>query len=341
MIKYLGIIATLIFLPMAVGAVSADDFLLREAPAGYFYPEQFDALVLDVVIPSGNGENDKLLALTFENEGNARDRNDIQDFILWTDGSSDGFEGLAKDKKVGALKYNSSDHYWYLDNLNLDIPINGLRIFVSAETSESLTDNRSIRMKISELNDVNGNENYNNGDRGVFLESLNNGPQDKPVINPNIQTLKDFSRDNLAPKSVIDNLANGQSLPEGSLLIVGQARDHGGSTPAWVKLSVNDKWYEVESTGPNYATWQYAIDLVEGEYTLKTQSADWLNNVESEGDNLTVSVSAPVVEEEPEEVVEEEAEDEVREYLKNEINRLREQVLELLNQLLTLLLAEL
>ena len=350
--KYL-ITISLLLAPAFVGAVNVSDFTVNEVESAFLYNQAFDQLVLDVIIPSGTDNTDKLLAFTIKNDGIARDINDIKNFILWTDDGIIGFNGFGKDNKVDVLNYNSSSNYWYISNLNLSIPEEGLRIFVSADISINMTTNRSIKMRIPQLDDVNNNGEFDVGDFGIFLESKNNGPTDGTVRNSFTQTLKDFIRDNLAPRSVIDDPIIDQVLESNSYTISGQARDHGGSTPSWVKILINDVSYDVVSIGQNYSTWDYQWNNIEeGDYVIKTQSSDWLGNIEEEGDSIAVTVKFPITEEpEPIEEDADEVEEEVKiedtpknltiQELKDIISKVQQQIIVLINQLIQIYMNQL
>jgi len=197
------------------------------------------------------------------------------------------------------------------------------------------------------------------GDLGIFLESKNNGPSNGAVINSYQQTIYAAAYDELAPKSVITDPKDNSTITAESYKILGQARDQGGSTPQWVKISINPStssgqvaWHSVTSTSSNYLTWEYNWqNIAEGTYTLKTQSADWSGNAETVGEGITVTVAfpAPPPAEEEEEVeepvveepaVEEPVEEEKSisemtiEELKAKIAEIQQQIITLLTQLI-------
>ena len=348
-----------------VDAMLSTDFVNNEAPSAYFYPGEFDKLVLDLTIPSGiEGSEDKLLAITIKNTGNALDSSDIEKFKLWKDDDEPGFQGMGKDEELGVFTYYDSNTSWYLNNLNLVIPAEGLRIFISTEISKNAATNRSVQIKIPQLDDIDNDGNFDLADLGIFMESKNNGPSDGAVINSFSQTIKSFnnSRDNLAPKTVITDPEDNLTITTDNYTIKGMTRDQGGSSPAWVKIAINPSasseqvvWREVNPTSSNYLTWEYQWqNIAEGNYTIKTQSADWIENTETEGDSVNVMVKFPIKEEpvsdEPstgEEDKEESASapdgataDKV-EQLQEKIKEIQQQIIELLNQLIQIYLAEL
>ncbi len=277
--KNLFILLILLFLiPGFARATLFSDFKNQEAPSDYFYPQEFDNLVMDLIIPSGKNGEDALRAITLENTGSARDFYDIEKIKLWSDAGSPGFQGMEIDKELGTFT-SSGLNSWYLNNLTETVPSQGLRIFVSAEISKNATTYRTIQMKIPILSDANSNGGFDLGDSGVFLESKNNGPTDKEIVNPYSQEIRTISIENLAPKTVITDPKDGTKITTSSYIIKGVTKDQGGSTPAWVKISINDVWYDVTATGENFATWEYEWKgISEGIYNLKAQAADWIGN---------------------------------------------------------------
>jgi len=356
------IIITIIFILILfwitpVDALLSTDFVNHEAPSAYFYPQEFDKLVLDLTIPSGVlGGEDKLSAITIKNNGSAIDLYDIEKFKLWKDADEPGFQGMGKDEEIGVFNYYASNISWYLSGLNIAVPSNGLRIFVSAETSKNLTNRRSVQIKIPQLEDVNGNGSFDLADSGIFMESKNNGPGDSAIVNPYLQTLKTFiTRDNLCPKTVITEPKDNSIINTESYTIKGMTRDQGTSNPAWVKIAINPLvnsgqviWQEVDLTSSNYLTWEYQWqNITEGEYAIKTQSADWVGNTETEGDSVKVVVKFSGEELEPELEPEPEPEPEPGpkplteiEQLQEKIKQVQLQIIELLNQLIQIYLEQ-
>ena len=224
-------------------AINVDDITINEVPSGYFYKQEFDKLVLDITIPGP----DKLSAITIKNEGNAVDRYDIDKFVLWKDAGEDGFRGMGKDEEIGDFEYDANNRAWYIKDLDVVILEQGLRIFVSVEVAKGMTNGRYVKLKISELDDVDNDGSFDVGDFGIFLKSQNNGPVDGSVINSANQTLKSSSvRDNSSPVSIIDRIGD---VATESYTITGRSRDQGGSSPAWVKIEIDGILYDVEDMG--------------------------------------------------------------------------------------------
>jgi len=342
------LILSLFYLPkIAFGFVSSE-VINHQAPAVYFYPQEFDKLVLDLTVPSGTCcGTDTLKAITIQNNGLAIDVRDIEKFKLWADEGKTGFQGMGIDAELGTFIFYSQNNSWYLKDLNQAVPQTGLRIFVSAEIGRGATNGTTFQMKIPQLSDQNQSGDFNLGDLGIFLESKNNGPNNGAVINSYQQTIYASTYDELAPKSVVTNPKDNATITNESYKILGVARDQGGSVPKWVKISINDVWHDATPTSSNYTTWEYNWqNIAEGTYNLKTQSADWLGNVETAGEGITVQVAFPAPPaEEPvieEEIIEEEEEPSEEKpisemtiaELKAKIAEIQEQIIELLTQLI-------
>jgi len=344
---YIFLIFSFLFLPKIVFGFTTSQMTNYQAPESYFYIQEFDKLILDLTIPSGKeNEADKLIAITVQNLGSAIDAREIEKFKLWKDEGKVGFQGMGIDKELGDFIFYSQNNSWYLNNVNQLIPKEGLKIFLSAEINRGATNGTTLKIKIPQLSDQNQNENFDLGDLGIFLESKNNGPSDGIIVNSYTQTIRTTLYDELPPKSVIIDPKASATITTQNYKILGLARDQGGSTPRWVKIGINDSWYDVTTTSSNYGTWEYNWqNIAEGTYTLKTQSADWSGNTEKAGEGITVTVAfpAPPAEEPKEEVNKPEEPSKEKlisemtvEELKAKILEIQQQIIELLTQLIQL-----
>lgn len=348
---------SLIFAPGIVLGFAIPAVTNHQAPEVYFYPQEFDKLVLDLTIPSGNCCGaDVLRAITLQNDGSAIDIREIDKIKLWKDEEKEGFQGMGIDKELGTFIFYSQNNSWYLNNVNQSIPAGGLRIFASVEIGRWTADNRTLQMKIPQLSDQNQSGTFDLGDLGIFLESKNNGPITGSIVNSYIQTIKAALYDEFSPKSVITDPKDNSEITTKSYKILGQARDQGSSAPQWVKISIGPSagsgqadWFNVTATGSNFVTWEYNWqNIAEGTYILKTQSADWLGNVEKIGEGVTVNVISPaplVPAEEPpapaeppageEEIIPEKPITQMTvEELKAKVLEIQQQIIELLTQLI-------
>lgn len=285
--KVFAAISLLLFLPVLVYAFSSAEVVNYGAPESFIYKKQFDQLVLDLVIPSGQeGAGDTLETIILENDGTAQNFYDIAQLILWADSGEAGFQGMGIDNKIGIFESYENSYRWRLMNLDIEVPAEGLRLFISAEIASSPTVGRFIQMRIPALLDNNQNGQFDFGDRGIFLQSGNNGPQDDFVLNPHKQTIRGLVSDNLAPKAVIVSPAQNEEIATSTYLVKGLVRDQGGSSIKWLKIGMakagqpeNVVWQEAqlgEITNQEQA-WQYQWQNIEqGEYILKTKAADWV-----------------------------------------------------------------
>ena len=282
-----------LFLTNSATATIVADFKNQQALSAYIYPQEFDNLVMDLIIPSGINGEDKLKAITLENVGTATNLNDIEKIKLWSDAGPTGFQGMEVDKEIGTFIFYGLNNSWYLNDLNETVLAGGLRIFISADITRGTTASKTIQVRIPLLNDANKNSIFDLGDSGVFMESKNNGPADKEIINSYYQEIRTISIENLPPKTVVTDPKDGTKITTSSYIIKGVTKDQGGSTPAWVKISINDVWYDVIATSENFATWKYEWkEISEGIYSLKAQAADWIDNVGTTAP-IQITVSFP------------------------------------------------
>lgn len=248
-----------------------------------WYKNTFDNLALDFLIPNKkiDGTDDQLNAITIENLGLARDYYDISSVVVWADSGPVGFQGLGVDNRLGAAAFYVSN--WKLNNLAINIPKNGLRIFVTIEVSNSPTDNRTVQLKIPSINDVSSTGLYDAGDSGIFLASKNNGPAEA-IINNSQAGLRNQNYDILAPKTNIVNLFNNGEVKSQSFTINGESKDQGGSVVkniqvAIAKVGVDGSYADAVNTGTYYSTWEYKWEnITDGEYIIKIKSTDQMGN---------------------------------------------------------------
>lgn len=276
-------------------AFTVDKIINNQAPEIFVYPYEFDKLVLDITIPSGNSNSvDVLNAIVIQNEGTARNLREIARFILWQDANKVGFEGMGLDTKIGELSYNADNASWHLNNLAVNIPTGGSRFFVSAETMSSTTVNTYFQMRVTQLSDQNANGVFNAGDFGIFLASKNNGPTDQNILNINKQTMRAFVVDTASPKAVIIDPLDNAVIATSTYKIKGMAKDMQGSAVQHVLLDIDGSLKEVILTSDNYGTFEYNWQSIsEGKHTLRLQATDFLGNtVVSEP--ISVEIKIPV-----------------------------------------------
>jgi len=174
---------------------------------------------------------------------------------------------------------------------------------------------------------------------GGTLTAISSLPSIEVVARPEI--------DSTAPVTTLITPSDEEIIRTSNYIITGTAIDSGGSTPAWVKVGINDVWYEADVVGQSFSTWEYQwLDIFEGTYIIKTKSADWIGNNEVPGEGITITVN---FEDEDEQIEYEESEQEqgasdeeiaetelIRE-LQLQIIALQEQIIEVLTRLINLL----
>jgi len=297
---------TLIFLLILFFALPAvasqnSDFAFTQIPTDTWYIGQWDKLALDFVVPDNDGVEDTLTAVTVKNQGNAIYTHGIQAMRLWADAGEVGFQGWQVDTDLGAGTYYSPTNSWYWDDLSQLIPVDGLRLFVSAEmweTAPATNVNYTVQLQVPRLidNDLDGA--FDIGDAGVFVASESDGPTDLEFTNAANQTISYYSGDKAGPVVIFDNLEDGQTIGTNSYTITGKSRDQGKSSAEYIKIKIYKEgetvdWEDVEILTQNYATWQYDWTGIEnGTYFIETQSRDWVGQVSNSGPiTITVAIS--------------------------------------------------
>lgn len=268
------------------------------------YNYDFDILLMDVIIPDNDGDADTLQSFTVSNNRSA-DNTDIAKITLWSDNGDNIWQGYMIDNKiVDAVRTDS--RRWEFTDLNLEISVGGLRIYISAETDTDVTDDRRMQFEIDKLIDSNSNGSYDSGDTGMFMESNNDGPTDASFVSSYLYTLENRTSDILAPKVTMSDIVNGDSFElADEFVISGYAKDRMQGSTKFVKISLvptgdNPIWKEANSLTTNFATWNYtATNLIVGDYDLQIYTWDWSGNSVI-SDLITISFTEPVVEpEEP------------------------------------------
>lgn len=277
------------------------DFVKTNIGGNDFYPSFFDALVFDMVIPSNNGVADELNVLTFKNLGSAEQDKAITKAVVWQDQGPAGWQGLGVDEKIGNALWYDLDQYWYLKDLSVTIPAEGLRLFISLETNYSFSNNATVKIMIPLLKDIDGDGEFDLRDTGIFMKSDNDGPTDNILSNNVFQTIyKSSGFDFYDPKTNITNLFGEQEVTAGAFTIKGQSRDQGGSMVSEVTILIDGKEYAVNTTD-GYAYWQYAADFSAGEHIIKVKHSDQIGN---QGETAAISIEAIAAVSEPEQSLE-------------------------------------
>ncbi len=117
---------------------------------------------------------------------------------------------------------------------------------------------------------------------GGVLTLLNSSPTIVIVARP--------TTDNQPPNSILTAPADNEKITSQNYTLWGSTIDAGGSTPAWVKVSIDGQWHEASVVGQNYSTWKYQWNnIVEGTHLIQVKSADWIGNNEIPGDGVIIT----------------------------------------------------
>lgn len=305
-IKFLLVIfcVTLAVFPLARVEAEGATFISNDAPTSNIYPDSIDNLVFDLTVTSPQAD-DALNALVINNRGTANTAI-IQTFVLWADAGTAGFQGFDIDTRLGEFTNLSAQNSWYITDLDVAIPTNGLHLFISLETKRNVTTTltRSIQLRIQLLGDANANGSYDINDYGIFLASGNNGPAEN-ITNTSTQNIIMNTIDRTAPQVLItapENFAH----PNSSFTVTGKAQDQGGSVIGSLQIKVGDEdtWHDTTNLGSYYYDWEYnVVDLAPGFHHIYTLAKDNLGNSSGEDYQISVTIDEPVVEtpQEPEE----------------------------------------
>ncbi|MFH1561836.1 MAG: hypothetical protein ABIF11_00245 [Nitrospirota bacterium] len=132
-------------------------------------------LVLDIVIPANGYAEDTLNYLGVENAGTA-DKDDIT-LKLWID-DGDGVFQSGTDTYLGTMYW--TDALWQKTGIKQTIPIEGLKVFITADITEIAGEGKTIKMRIPI--------------KGIEVLSENDGPVDQPVDNYYSQRIKVYNK---------------------------------------------------------------------------------------------------------------------------------------------------
>jgi len=261
--------------------------LYHQTPYSTIHSGSFDNLVMDFSLITIRP--DTIRAIALKNKGNADYLNQIKLMSFWVDKSDYGFQGLGIDQHLGDFSYSASCDCWYLQNLDYRIDT-AQRFFVSVTAYSALQKPGTIQMELPQLIDHNQNQSFDVGDLGVFLDSGNNGLEDKYITNTNEQVFTTAAADQLAPKIVVSNLQQQQLINNDHYLINGLIKDQGDSELKEFKIKINSEEFNIIDIDPATSQWQYAWQGIEdGEYIVSFQASDkWDNLVATE--ELLISV---------------------------------------------------
>ena len=316
--KRFFIIVFLIFLFLAQGIkAKTEEVQLNQVDlVDYFYSQTFDNLVLDFTLKPA--EDDILNSLVVKNEGTARQGGEIEKLVLWQDEGKEGFDGFGVDKEIATATFDANNYSWIFDDLSVEIPSSGRRLFVSLETKKNGTNGRSFQFSLPAYVDWNNNNEYDSGDLGIFFASGKGLPLNK-LVNQKKVTFRQ-SADGFAPLGVIINLKDNQIIQQDNYLIKGKARDQGGSYPESLEICLDSQCFVPEATSSYFASWQYQWEnILPGEHSIYLKIRDFNGNFQqTKAIKITRQVQPAEEEQEEEQEQEQEQEEEQEQVISEE-----------------------
>jgi uncharacterized repeat protein (TIGR01451 family) len=165
---------------LVIDGMVADQLDLRPIEAMAFIAGSSRNLALDVGLPANGYEGDRLDRLNVVNQGDAVPGRDIGKMEAFADDGDESFDPLT-DALLGAFSYTGNR--WELTGLSHEIPLAGLRIYITVDIGPDAEEGWTIKLGLPALPDV-----------GIGMASGNDGPLDQPVVNPYSQTISTASR---------------------------------------------------------------------------------------------------------------------------------------------------
>ncbi|MDI6735101.1 MAG: hypothetical protein QME42_02745 [bacterium] len=148
---------------------------VNNVPPGSFKSGELNNLVMDIVVPANGYATDTLTYLGVENAGTA-----VQDDVtlkLWVDNGDEIFQS-GTDTCLGTMSWTGA--LWQRTGLNQTIGTTGLKIFITADITDTAYEGRTIKIRIP----ING----------IGVSSNNDGPIDEPITNPSSQWIKVYNK---------------------------------------------------------------------------------------------------------------------------------------------------
>ncbi|MGH2571606.1 MAG: hypothetical protein ACRDGR_10290, partial [bacterium] len=105
----------------------------------------------------------------------------------------------ASDARLGELVFTGAR--WELSGLSLPVPVSGARLFVSSDIAPDAREGHGLRVALPTLPDV-----------GVGMQSANDGPVDRVVASPRVQTISAVDRITVTTETI----APGATVPGAS-----------------------------------------------------------------------------------------------------------------------------
>ncbi|MDI6751297.1 MAG: PQQ-binding-like beta-propeller repeat protein, partial [bacterium] len=170
-----------------IHCLKLSDITENNTPAKKINAGDKDVLCLDFTITPGE-VNEILKSLCFQNIGSAETNTDIEKLKLWVEsGTTTGFS--ADDKKIGEAQYDGVNNLWYFTGLSQNIISTGTRLYLSSDIASKARAKKTIQLQIPQYFEKDPNGVFDTGDRGIFLNSYENGPTDGSLMCSGIQEI--------------------------------------------------------------------------------------------------------------------------------------------------------
>ena len=172
-----------------VDGMSAAQIALHALPAAPLVAGQSDRLVFDGTLPANGYATDRLERLEWVQLGTAVTGTDVAAMRAWRDDGDGVFEPGA-DAALGPL-VSVGGGRWVLTGLTENVPLAGVRVFVSADLGLFARDGRTVRLSLPTLPAP-----------GVSMQSDNDGPNDLSVQPASDLTITTLDRVTLTSAAV-------------------------------------------------------------------------------------------------------------------------------------------
>ncbi len=146
-----------------VDGMIAAQVVSNSVPGRTLGPGDGPELALDLLVPANGYLADVLVGLGLTNAGTAVP-GDLAQVRLWAD-DDDGMFSSATDSLLGNMNYLNG--HWLSPVLNKDVPVGGVRLFVSVDAAAVPTDSATVRLTVPQ--------------DGIVMGSDNSGPYDAAV----------------------------------------------------------------------------------------------------------------------------------------------------------------
>lgn len=279
------LIFTFLALPNLCFGFQKNSIILNTVPENTYYAGTYDNLVLDFNFIAL--KPDTLQAISLKNTGQSSYTVQIKDMYLWQDKGKTGFQGIGIDQNLGKFNYSESFGTWAIEGLDVQI-WDMSRFFVTVDTFYEIPEPGTIKMQIPVFFDLNTNNKYDLGDKGVFMQSGDNGPIDMAAENNDYQKFSNNNFDSFAPQINISNLKNGSIINNNNFVIKGFVRDQGNNNINNLMININDQEYKINDYNPQDHSWSYNwSNIIDGQYSVQVEAEDDFGN-QGQTDWLTV-----------------------------------------------------